>query len=288
MIIVNLKGGVGNQLFQYAIGKHLAYKNNTELKLDISGLDRANEVGDIYRPFDLNSFAIKTQIADSEEIARLKYPYGLLSKVWRWFVFKILRQKNLIFNPNILQWSDNTYLDGYWQSPKYFDDIREILLKELTLNKPLSASAQDYLKKIEENNSTALHVRRGDYVKNPTVLKEFGICSNNYYSKAVRYISENIINPTFFVFSDDIEWVKTNIKLPESTIYVEGRDMSNVEDLILMSKCKHNIIANSSFSWWSAWLNNNINKIVIAPSPWFDTIEYDKDLIPKSWIQIQK
>ncbi len=288
MIIVNLKGGIGNQLFQYALGRHLALKNNTELKLDISGLDKANKVGDIYRPFDLDSFSIKATIANNDEVSKLKYPYGLLSKAWRWFSFKILKEKNLVFDPKVLKWSDNLYLDGYWQSPKYFDDIRETLLSELVFNRILSTSAQDYLKQIETNNSIALHVRRGDYVKNPTVLKEFGICSNDYYTKAVKYISENVTHPIFFVFSDDIEWVKENIHLPESTIYVKGPNMTAIEDLVLMSKCQHNIIANSSFSWWSAWLNNHSNKIVIAPTPWFDTIEYDKDLIPKSWIQIQK
>lgn len=288
MIIVNLKGGIGNQLFQYALGRHLALKNNTELKLDISGLDKANKVGDIYRPFDLDSFSIKATIANNDEVSKLKYPYGLLSKAWRWFSFKILKEKNLVFDPKVLKWSDNLYLDGYWQSPKYFDDIRETLLSELVFNRTLSASAQDYLKKIEINNSIALHVRRGDYIKNPTVLKEFGICSNDYYTKAVKYISENVTHPIFFVFSDDIEWAKENIQLPDSTTYVKGKDMTAVEDLVLMSKCQHNIIANSSFSWWSAWLNDHFDKIVIAPAPWFDTIEYDKDLIPKSWIQIQK
>ncbi len=288
MIIVNLKGGIGNQLFQYALGRHLALKNNTELKLDISGLDKANKVGDIYRPFDLDSFSIKATIANNDEVSKLKYPYGLLSKAWRWFSFKILKEKNLVFDPKVLKWSDNLYLDGYWQSPKYFDDIRETLLSELVFNRILSTSAQDYLKQIETNNSIALHVRRGDYVKNPTVLKEFGICSNDYYTKAVKYISENVTHPIFFVFSDDIEWVKENIHLPESTIYVKGPNMTAIEDLVLMSKCQHNIIANSSFSWWSAWLNDHFDKIVIAPAPWFDTIEYDKDLIPKSWIQIQK
>jgi hypothetical protein len=288
MIIVNLKGGIGNQLFQYATGRHLALRNKTELKLDISGLDRANKVGDIYRPFDLDSFTINATIANDGEVIKLKYPYGLISKAWRWFTFKILRKKNLIFDQNVLSWSDNIYLDGYWQSPKYFDDIRETLLNEIVFNKTLSASAHDYLKKIETNNSIALHVRRGDYIKNPTVLKEFGVCSNDYYTEALAYISDNVINPTFFVFSDDIEWVKANIQLPNSTIFVKGKDMTAVEDLVLMSKCRHNIIANSSFSWWSAWLNNHPDKIVIAPTPWFDTIVYDKDLIPKSWIQIQK
>lgn len=288
MIIANLKGGVGNQLFQYALGRHLSIKNKTELKLDVSGLEQAQRVGDAYRPFDLYNFNITAPIATEDEIKKLKYPYGWFSKMWRNFSFKVLRQHNLLFDPKILNLPDNTYLDGYWQSPKFFDDIREVLIKDLTLANPLSSAADTYCTKIQNTNSVALHVRRGDYVKNPIVAKEFGICSNDYYTKAVKYISENVNDPVFFVFSDDINWVKNNIALPDSAVYVQDPKLTTIEELVLMSQCRHNIIANSSFSWWGAWLNNNTSKIVIAPTPWFDHTPYDKNLIPKSWLQIQK
>lgn len=288
MIIVNLKGGIGNQLFQYALGRHLSIKNKTELKLDISDLNQANKIGNIYRSFDLYQFNIKAPISTHEEIKNLKYTYGRLSKICQFFSVKILRQYNLLFDQKILDLPDNTYLDGYWQSPKYFEEIREILLNDLSLTETLSSVADSYFKKIQNSNSIALHVRRGDYVKNPKVLKEFGICSNDYYTKAYQTIIKNVSEPTFFVFSDDIEWVKANITLPKETIYVNDPKLKAVEELFLMSKCRHNIIANSSFSWWSAWLNTNESKIVIAPTPWFNLTPYDKDLIPKSWLQIQK
>lgn len=289
MIIANLKGGIGNQLFQYALGRHLSIKNKAELKLDISGLDRAEKVGNIYRTFDLYSFNITAPIANEDEIKKLKYPYGRLSKIWRTFSFKVLRKHNLLFDPKILTLPDNTYLDGYWQSPKFFENIREVLIKDLTLANPPSPAAETYHTKIQNTNSVSLHVRRGDYIKNPVVLKEFGICSNDYYTKAVKHILNSVNDPVFFVFSDDVDWVKENISLPDSTVYVQDPNLSAVEELILMSKCKHNIIANSSFSWWGAWLSsNNTSRVVIAPTPWFDHTPYDKDLIPKSWIQIQK
>ena len=255
--------------------------------MDVTGLDQANKVGNTYRAFDLYSFNITAPIANEDEVRKLKYPHGWLSKIWRDFLFKVLRKRNLVFNPKVLTLPDNTYLDGYWQSPKFFEEIREILIKDLTLANP-SSSAEILQTKIQQTNSVAIHVRRGDYIKNPIVLKEFGICSDQYYTKAVKHILKNVDDSLFFVFSDDINWVKENIALPNSTVYIDDPNLTDVEELILMSKCKHNIIANSSFSWWGAWLNTNANKIAIAPTPWFDLAPYDKDLIPISWIKIQK
>ena len=288
MIIINLKGGTGNQLFQYALGRHLALKNNDALKLDIDGLARANAVGDIYRPFCLSSLNTNKEIATAEEIKRLKYPYGLISKAWRWFNFKILKRHNIYFDAKVLNWKGDIYLDGYWQSPKYFEAIRELLLTELSLTVPLSPEADYFSQLISKNRAVSLHVRRGDYIKNPRVAAEFGPCSISYYKNAMAEVEKNIPSPTYFVFSDDIEWVKQNLPLDDKEIFVKGENITDIEELILMSKCQHNIIANSSFSWWGAWLNQNQNKIVIAPTPWFDKLPYDQELIPPSWIQLPK
>ncbi len=288
MIIVNLKGGVGNQLFQYALGRKLAIKNNSILKLDVDGLDRANKIGDIYRPFALDAYNIKKEIANAEEIKMIKYQYGILSKGWRWFSAKILKKTNILFDSTVLDWTGNIYLDGYWQSPNYFSDIRNVLLQELTLTAFLSPNAAIFSEKISETNSVSLHVRRGDYVKNPRVLKEFGVCSIEYYRLAIKKIETLVDSPTYFVFSDDMDWVKENLPLGDNVIFVKGENIADTEELVLMSKCKHNIIANSSYSWWGAWLNQNVNKTVVAPTPWFNTEPYDRDLIPNSWIQIQK
>lgn len=286
MIIINLKGGTGNQLFQYALGRHLAIKNNTELKLDVAGLDRAIKTGDLYRPLKLNSFNHVATIATAEEIKKLKYPYGIISKGWRWFAFKILRQTNIIFRPEVMNWSGDIYLDGYWQSPRYFNAIRDTLLQELTLAKPLVPEAEAIAAQMAQTNSVSLHVRRTDYLAYQQ--RTFGICSKDYYAKAMAYVAEHVTNPTYFVFSDDIEWVKANLPIGANAVYLNNPAISDVEELTLMSKCKHNIIANSSFSWWGAWLNQHAEKIVIAPSPWFDSEPSDEKLIPDSWIQLPK
>lgn len=288
MIIVNLKGGTGNQLFQYALARHLALKNNDTLKLDIDGLARANITGDIYRPFALKAFNIVEEVASPDEVQQLKYPYGIISKAWRWFRFKILRKTNIFFDAQVLTWIGDIYLDGYWQSPLYFEEIRNILLQELTLAEPLSQAAAMYAKQIKDSHSVSLHVRRGDYINNPRVQKEFGLCTGDYYEKAIAHITAHVTNPTYFVFSDDIKWVRNNLLLGEQVVYVKDQNLTDTEELFLMSLCKHNIIANSSFSWWGAWLNQNNAKIVIAPTPWFNEQPCDKNLIPDSWIQLPK
>lgn len=288
MIIVNLKGGLGNQMFQYALGRHLAEKNGVVLKLDTTSLSKAKEIGNIYRPFDLDKFNIQNEQATPEEVRTLRYPYGVISKLKSVFERKILRKTFVEFDANILGLKDDTYLDGYWQSPKYFETIRAALLTEFTLKSPLSPRGQAFQDKIANSVSVSLHVRRGDYVANKRVLKENGVCSVDYYKKAIETISSKVANPTFFVFSDDIEWVKANLSIPASTVFVTDETITAPEELFLMSQCQHNIIANSSFSWWGAWLNQNPAKTVIAPTPWFDTITYDANLIPDSWIQLPK
>lgn len=288
MIIVNLKGGTGNQLFQYALGRHLAIKNQDTLKLDVDGLERANKTGDIYRPLQLDVFNIQKTVASASEIQQLKYPYGILSKAWRWLAFRLSADKNTLFRPAVLAKTGDIYLDGYWQSPKYFDDIREVLLKELTLAKPLSEPAAAIAAKIASGTSVSLHARRGDYVKNPKVLYYFGMCSQGYYEAAIKKVAAVADSPTYFVFSDDIEWVKQNLPVGANAVFVKDPLITDTEELMLMSMCNHNIIANSSFSWWGAWLNQNPTKLVVAPTPWFDHQPFDASLIPDSWTTFPK
>ncbi len=291
MIIVNLKGGLGNQMFQYALGKRLALQNSNELKLHIEGLARANEIGNIYRPFSLEKFNIEKNICTDEETRRLKYPYGIFSKGWRYFSTKLLRRANVLFDPNILTWRGDIFLDGYWQSPKYFADIRDTLCQEFTL-KEESETVQQYRQRIRETDSVAIHVRRGDYVSSPTVLRRFGVCSLPYYQNAIQYVltnvSTSVSTPHFFIFSDDIDWVKANLNISDTAVFISSPELSDADELYLMSQAKHNIIANSSFSWWAAWLNQNPAKIVVAPTPWFDRAKYDASLIPSTWITLQK
>lgn len=287
MIIVALKGGLGNQMFQYALGRKLALTTGDALALDLSQLDRANEVGDVYRPFALGTFPIKASIATPEEIERIKHPYGLVSKLIRWFGSKVLRQMHVGWEPRVLTGSGDRYFDGYWQSPKYFEDIRPALVEDFTVT--LSPAAQTIARCISETDSVSIHVRRGDYVANPKVRVMYGPCSLDYYADAVRKIEKLVPNPSWFVFSDDIAWVRKNLQFPRDATYVSRQSISDIEELMLMATCKHAVIANSSFSWWGAWLNPNAKKVVVAPLPWFDThADGHKDLIPASWIRIPK
>ncbi len=289
MIIVNLKGGLGNQMFQYALGRALTLKNNDVLKLDTEDLYKAKELGNIYRPFDLEAFAIYKDIATPLESTRLRYPYGIFSKTLEVLGRKILRKNTVTFNQKVFTLTGNQYLDGYWQSPLYFNSIRKTLLSDFTLRDSLSESGQALETQIISTNSVSLHVRRGDYTSNPRVLRENGVCSVKYYEKAVTEIGKTQNDVTYYVFSDDITWVKSNIPLQGNTVvFVEDATLTSPQELYLMSLCKHNIIANSSFSWWAAWLNQHEDKAVIAPTPWFDTITYDPHLIPDSWTQLPK
>lgn len=289
MIITALKGGLGNQMFQYALGRTLSLKNDDTLKLDTTGLSRANEVGDIYRPFALDAFNLHATVATPEESLRLKYPKGVLSKAWRKFEFKVLRKQHVGFESSMLTKHGDLYLDGYWQSPKYFESIRSTLLEDFTLRAPMSSSAESMARRMRASPSVSVHIRRGDYVANPKVAASYGPCTEAYYKRAAAEITKHVAHPTWFVFSDDIDWVKENLDFPGTVIYVSGEAANDQEELLLMAACSHNVIANSSFSWWGAWLNQNPDKMVVAPSPWFDTRQKDHaDILPSSWTHIPK
>jgi Glycosyl transferase family 11 len=178
-------------------------------------------------------------------------------------------------------------LDGYWQSEKYFIDCSKLIRKDFTFKNELDSYNLKLKSKIDKTNSVSIHIRRGDYVNNLNTNATHGLCSIDYYIKAVNYITERIESPYFFVFSDDIEWAKKNIMLNFPCQFISHNIGSkSYLDMQLMSLCKHNVIANSSFSWWGAWLNSNDNKIVIAPRKWFAVNTDICDLIPSNWISL--
>lgn len=289
MIMVNLKGGLGNQMFQYALGRKLSLANEDTLMLDTAGLIRAQESGDVSRPFALDAYRISGTVASPERAARARYPYGTLSKLAHVFRTKLLRKMQIGWEPALLHAHGDAYLDGYFQSPKYFDDIRATLLKDFTLKAKPSTAAQKFQIALRGKESVSVHIRRGDYVSNVKIQKAYGICSSDYYREAIKEIGRRVPSPSWFVFSDDILWVKEHLAFPGEVTYVSGQGISDAEELMLMATCKHNIIANSSFSWWGAWLNQNPDKIVIAPDPWFDSKKDNhKDLIPDSWMRAPK
>ena len=192
------------------------------------------------------------------------------------------------FDPTIMSIGDTVYLDGYWQNEKYFKKIEDVIRKEFVARDVMGDEDKAVAQSITNAKSISVHIRRSDYVTNPKTNAVHGTCGIDYYLHATKLIATKIPNPHFFVFSDDHEWVKNNITFAHPTTYVahNGAD-KNYQDLRLMSMCRHNIIANSSFSWWSAWLNTNPKKIVIAPQRWINDPTRDtSDLIPKTWIRI--
>lgn len=290
MIIVRISSGLGNQMFQYAMAKALAKKLNVEVKFDINSF-KDNYIG---RKFQLDFFKTEFQIATEEEINSLikkksKMP-GILRKIFskpKYFSSEYKEKQNFIFDPDLFKVKDNTYIQGYWQHEKYFINIQNQIVNDFTLRNEFNDINLDFLEKIQNTNSISIHVRCDDYIHNPVIRNSFNVCGLDYYQKAINCITEKVSNPHFFVFSDDIPWAKENLTTNYPITYVDCNDNTPYFDMILMSKCKYNIIPNSSFSWWAAWLNKNPEKIVIAPKIWKNTENaHQIDIVPESWIKI--
>lgn len=295
MIAVRLMGGLGNQMFQYAIGRKLALKNNTKLNMDMVFFENIADV-DTPREYELDCFNIQQYFLapskrpqenpDANYLGRKgklrKLKHKVLGKAW-----SIYREPHHHFDKKVLDSGDGTYLVGFWQSEKYFKDIRSQLLADFSFKSKPSKANQEILNQIKAGPSISLHVRRGDYVSNKHANKFHGTKGSPYYQKAVKEITKKAPNEyTVFVFSDDINWCKKNLKLPFKTVYVAG-NKKGFEDMRLMVNCDHNIIANSSFSWWAAWLNQNPKKIVVGPKQWFNEPGVNtNDVLPGSWIKV--
>lgn len=292
MIIVTLKGGLGNQMFQYAAGRRLAKKHGTILKIDISWYGKHQSPDSpALREYELDCFSFKPNIASRTDLARIVIPPHNLK---RYAVRKLLKPITLYresetadFYPEVLLAEDNSYLEGFWQSEEYFKDIANTIKKDFTFKPPLNRKNAELAELIKNSNSISLHVRRGDYVSHQELAAMHGLKNIlDYYDKAVNIIENNVKDPHFFVISDDPIWCKKNIKLNHPTTYIDN-NKKGFEDMRLMSMCKHNIIANSSFSWWAAWLNGNKKKIVIAPKRWFNDPKMStKNRLPESWIKL--
>jgi len=289
MIIVRLMGGLGNQLFQYAAGKSLAEHHNTELKLDIN-----TYLEDDLRSYELKHFAVSAKIASSQEINDLLHknrlpgfrriaarteaakPYYRRSKY---------DEPHFHYDRNFFEALKNVYLRGYWQSECYFRNISAIIRREYQVIHPLKDRNAELAEMLQNSNSVSIHVRRGDYVTDEKTHRFHGISRQRYYLRCIEWIENKVNNPVFFVFSDDIPWTKAHLKTSPSLVFADHNTPGTAcEDLRLMSLAKHHIIANSSFSWWSAWLCQNPGKIVVAPRQWFNASTHDtKDLIPRGW-----
>ena len=271
MIIARISSGLGNQLFQYATAKALSIRNGDILKLDISYYSQFTD-----RNYGLLNFNVTDEIANSEEINKLKgnYRTNFFLKIKRRLAKTGIEYYNKYhvselpftsFDKEVLKLKGDIYLDGYWQNEMYFRDIRYQLCQIFQLKDKPDKYYAGIADQILSTNSVSVHVRRGDYITNKT----FSECSNQYYIKAFDYITDKIKDPVFFIFTDDPDWTKENLVSKHNLIHISPSAASKEHvELFLMSQCKHNIIANSSFSWFGAWLNNNSNKIVICPSSW--------------------
>lgn len=291
MIIVRLVGGLGNQMFQYALGRNLATKHITEIKLDISWFKKK------FRDYELGHLNILENIATEEEIKTIckltksvkhRFHRNIIDKILPYYKKSQLEEVKNYFDPVVLNAKDNTFLKGFWQSELYFKDIEETIRKEFTFKKKLDGKNLDLANSIQQSNSVSVHIRRGDYVSNPEFNKRHGVCNSSYYKKASEYINDKISKPVYYIFSDEPAWVKQNIFYFEPCIFVQHNlGIDSYKDMQLMSLCRHNITANSSFSWWGAWLNTNSEKIVVTPARWFNDASIEnQDLIPTSWVRL--
>ncbi len=293
-LIVKLNGGLCNQIFQYAFARALSSKRKIDFALDVTPFYTYYTAD----PYGLSKFNIKENIAKESDLGGFVW----LRKHNAFFNFlyhrlrlkKIIKpwyygEKTFTYDQEVFS-SKALYFEGFWQSEKYFKDIADEIRKEITLKAPFSTHSLELLKKIEETNSVSIHVRR---YASEHIRPWHGFCSAEYYIEAINQIASKVPSPNFFIFSDNYPWVIENF-LPKlkgleyNFTLVENDNDKNAEDLILMSKCKHHIIANSSFSWWGAWLNPSKEKIVIAPQKWFANAPKNNtvDLIPNSWIKI--
>lgn len=281
MDIVKFQGGLGNQLFQYGLYRKLLILGKC-VKAD-TRCYQENKM-ESNRELELLLFqGVKLNIANKAQVLVKK---NFVTKR------KGFRERNIFFvQENMAGEYDPTmlarkcsYLEGYWQTEKYFKDIRNILLSELVFPEIQYGEQAIYESDISSSESVSIHIRRGDYLNH---LDKYGnICTEEYYIKAIKCIQKNIKNPRFFVFSDDMKWSKHALGSYKQIQFVEhNSDVKSIYDMKLMSLCKHNIIANSSFSWWASWLNNNPNKIIIAPERWRNDCEC-QDIYCKEWMII--
>jgi HSP20 family molecular chaperone IbpA len=291
MIIIKLVGGLGNQLFQYAFARNLAHIHNTVLKLDISGFGADSE-----RQYALAPFNIQENFAAPEEIKKLIDPKQTAVGKWLYSLLhnhpkrakSHIRVKSPNFDPKLLKLPDNVYLNGYFQSEKYFITIVDIISDEFRVKNELAGKNKDTAEIMQNTQSVSIHIRHRDYVTDPKANKTHGVCSLDYYYRCIEQINMKIKQPYFFVFSDDIDWCRNNLKISFPVVFVDHNSFDKAyEDLRLMTLCKHHIIANSSFSWWGAWLASYKDKIVFAPERWFAKSDVNTNgIIPGNWIKI--
>jgi len=276
VVIVELQGGLGNQMFLYAVARALSVHHGVPLKLDVTSYR-----DDKLRKYKLHQFRVIEEFATPEETAKFRPSRGQFLK-WtvgqirnRMFPYRfrnVVWERSKRFDGRVFQTGSDVFVAGWWQSEKYFSAIQDLIRSEFSFKYPPLGANAEMLDRIKKTTSVSLHVRRGDYVEDNAISARFGTPSLAYYARAVARICGAIANPHLYVFSDDPAWAKQNLSFGVPTCFVSHNGPENdSEDLRLMSSCKHHITANSSFSWWGAWLGLEPGKIVIVPDPWLQT-----------------
>lgn len=288
MIVTRIIGGLGNQMFQYAAARTLSQRIKVPLQLDLTGFEAYK-----LHAYGLNNFNIVESPAKLSDYV-IGEPVSMLGKINKLIGLRtrlqIYRENGLAFNARVLELPSHTYLDGYWQSENYFLTAEKQIRNDFSFKVVPDAVNQECLDHIKSVIAVSVHIRRGDYVSNPVVNSVHGVCDLDYYQRAVKFLRSYLQSEDlhFYVFSDDPEWVKQHMDFgPASTFVSHNNASKNYEDLRLMSACSHHIIANSSFSWWGAWLNPSQDKVVIAPKKWFQSEDLDSStIVPVNWIRL--
>lgn len=293
-IIVRISAGLGNQLFQYAFGRNISLITGKQLYLDLSFFSLREEYRNL---FALHMYNTDYELADLDSLKR--YDSNILARAldkirrpimpgdyFRSLSGRVYQRSGVIADIYDLAMIKSPYFHGWWGGEHYFRDSATQIIEDLTLKEDyIKGLDRELIGRIKSMNTISIHIRRGDYLNNPY----FHNLDEKYYRSAISALREWVPNPVFFVFSDDINWVRENMAIGDSTVFMHGN--KDYEDLYYMSLCKHNIIANSTYSWWGAYLNRNSEKIVIAPKVWFDNEKAQKNyeegsLIPDTWLQL--
>jgi hypothetical protein len=291
LIIARLNGGLGNQMFQFAAARALALRTQATLKLDVSAFSR-----DKLRSFDLGGYALTDHvaIASDAELAQCeqKKPRGL-SLIGKALgvgsaAIPAIREAQFHYDPALTAAQPPAYVVGYWQSERYFTDHADQIRRDFTPRDPLEPENAEIADVISRSAAITLHVRRGDYVSDAKTQAVHGVCGLDYYARAMSAVEAQVAVPHYIVFSDDPDWTRANLASPHPMTFVACNPPSRgFRDIQLMSLCQHHIIANSSFSWWGAWLNGRADKVVVAPRQWFASGGKDaRDLVPSGWVRV--
>lgn len=281
MIKIQINGGLGNQLFQYATAFSLAKSNKTKLLVDIS-----SAINYHVHPLRLTELNCSAQFDDKISLYKKILLHPRLIKFSSMIFTSYYIEPSLKYDNTLQYTANNKLLIGYFQSELYFKNCRGELLKEFLPKTEFSSYQSLLAEKIKGESSLSIHIRRGDYITNSNASAIHGVCNKEYFDRAIEYLVEQkkvTTKTNVYIFSDDIEWCKAHLSFPYSTVYVEGDSQHPELDMWLMSYCNHNIISNSTFSWWGAWLNTNSNKCVIAPKQWFKTLHDSTDIVPEQW-----